>query len=85
MADDLRISINQQLEEVEHELKMRREVYPRRVSKGAMSKRDMDYRTARMEAVKKTLLWVQENETAFRAWVVEKARGGGTYGAAPDI
>ncbi|HEY0341117.1 MAG TPA: hypothetical protein VGC34_09950 [Steroidobacteraceae bacterium] len=49
------VSLEEQLEEAKREVKMRRSVYPRRVSISAMSQADADRRIARMEAIAKTL------------------------------
>lgn len=48
-------SLEQQIEEVEREIKLRREVYPRQVFKGNMRQSVADYHLARMEAVLVTL------------------------------
>jgi hypothetical protein len=56
------ITLNQQIEEVERELAMRRQVYPN--LKG--SKAQKDYQMLRMEAVHKTLRWLRENEALIK-------------------
>ena len=61
-----KISLNQQIEEIERELTMRRSVYPRWVSAGKIRKGEADYQIARMEAVKATLEWMRDNEAAIR-------------------
>lgn len=64
-----KISLNQQIEEIERELKMRRSVYPRWVSAGKLRRGEAEYQIARMEAAKATLEWMRDNETAIRAAV----------------
>ena len=56
------ISLNQQIEEVERELDMRRKVYPR--MKGSQATRD--YQIQRMQAVLNTLHWLKRNEPQIR-------------------
>ena len=66
-----RISINQQIEEVDRELGQRRNVYPRLVAKGATRQSIADYQVARLEAAKRTLEWVRANAEALRAQAME--------------
>jgi hypothetical protein len=56
-------SLAQQIEEIEREIRLRREVYPRMVSNGRMKKSVADYHLARMVAVLGTLQTLQK-ETA---------------------
>lgn len=56
------ISLNQQIEEVERELMMRRKVYPRAKGNQAV----MDYQMQRMQAVLDTLNWLKRNEPQIR-------------------
>ena len=62
-----KISIDQQIDEVDRELKKRVEVYPRQVSSGKLRQSIADYQVKRMEAVKATLEWVRDNQDALRA------------------
>jgi len=55
------MSLAQQIEEVERELKLRREVYPRMIAKGALRQSVADYHMQRMQAVLETLRRLQEN------------------------
>lgn len=57
------MSIGQQIEEVELELKYRAGVYPRLVAAGKMKAKITEYRTARMQAVLETLQWLNLNRT----------------------
>lgn len=56
------ISLNQQIEEVERELDMRRKVYPRMKGSQAIK----DYQVQRLQAVLDTLRWLQRNEPQIR-------------------
>lgn len=62
-------SIDQQIEEVERELKMRREVYPRQVQRGTMKSSVVEYHIKRMEAALATLKWMKENRPAVIDWI----------------
>lgn len=55
-------SLRQQIEEVEREIRLRKEVFPRMVSKGKMKQSAADYHLARMTAVLTTLLTLQQKE-----------------------
>jgi hypothetical protein len=61
------VSLSQQIEEVERELKKRAEVYPRQVSSGAMRQSIADYHVARMRAAGATLTWLRDHETDVRS------------------
>ena len=63
------VSLSQQIEEVEREIALRKNVYPRMVSSGKMRQSIADYHLARIEAVLATLLWLQTNEAAIKAKV----------------
>lgn len=58
------VSLRQQLEEVEHELGMRRRVFPRLASSGKERQSVLDFRMARMEAVAATLRRLMEAEVS---------------------
>ena len=58
----IRVSINQQIEEVQRELDQRARVYPRLISAGKLRRSHADYQTQRMEAVLRTLEWLRDNE-----------------------
>jgi hypothetical protein len=55
------MSLAQQIEEIERELKLRREVYPRMVARGAIRQSVAEYHMQRMQAVLETLQKLQEN------------------------
>jgi hypothetical protein len=65
------ISLNQQIDEVERELKMRRDVYPRQVNSGKLRQSMADYQMERMAAVLNTLQWLQRNEQKVRIIIDE--------------
>lgn len=69
------ISIGQQIEEVEREIKQRERVYPRLVSAGKLKSAYADYQVQRMTAVLKTLEWVRDNRDALRSLETVKAKG----------
>jgi hypothetical protein len=60
MADEINWSLGAQIEEIEREIKMRREVYPRRVAQGKMRQSLADAHISRMEAVLRTLNSLRE-------------------------
>ena len=60
------ISLAQQIEEIEREIKMRVGVYPRQVSSGKMRQSVADYHMERMKAVLRTLEWLRENEAEIK-------------------
>lgn len=69
-----RVSIHQQIDEVDRELKMRAQVYPSWVARGKLRQSIADYQVRRLEAVMATLEWVRDNEIELRAYV-EKKKG----------
>ncbi len=67
----MKISLPQQIEEIEYEIGMRKQVYPRRVSAKKMRQSEATYHIERMEAVLKTLRWLEKN----RPQIVEESHG----------
>jgi hypothetical protein len=63
------ISLTQQIDEIERELTMRRDVYPRWVAQHKIRESVAAYQMARMEAVLKTLQWLHRNEDKIKATV----------------
>lgn len=57
------VSLSRQVEAVERECRMRRQVYPRRVADGRMTAKQADTETAVMEAVLATLRQVEKAQT----------------------
>lgn len=71
----MKISIGAQIEEVEREIGLRKQVYPRQVSSGKMRQSVADMHLARMEAVLKTLRWLStlDRATLASAQMIEGA------------
>jgi len=67
----MKISLSQQIEEVKRELAYRGNVYPRLVSSGKLRKGEADYHVERMQAVLKTLEWLEQNETRIKEMLAE--------------
>jgi len=65
------VSLSQQIEEVEEEIRMRESVYPRQVNKGSMRQSVADFKLARMKAALATLKWVKRHEAVIKAAVVK--------------
>ena len=65
----MKISLNQQIDEVNRELAERKRVYSHLVASRKMRQSTADFQTERMLAVLATLEWLQENETDIRAAV----------------
>lgn len=61
-----KVSLNQQIDEVDHELSMRKRVYPGLVSRSKLSQVKADYHMDRMRAVKATLEWLRDNEAEIK-------------------
>lgn len=61
-----KVSLNQQIEEVEHELRMREQVYPKLVLRKQKSQSAADMNMMRMRAVLDTLRWLQANEAKIK-------------------
>lgn len=75
-----KISLTAQIEELEREIAMRREVYPRLVARGKYRRSEADLLMARMMAARDTLKWlngiVDGVERSRIPEVVRKALGG---------
>lgn len=65
----MKIAIAGQIAEVERELAMRRNVYPRAVAKGNMRESEAQLCLARMEAVLATLRFCQQHERDIRVFI----------------
>lgn len=61
-----RVSLSQQIEEVDRELDQRASVYPRLVSAGKLRLSVSQYHMERMEAARATLAWLQRHERTLR-------------------
>jgi hypothetical protein len=65
-----KVSLGQQIEEIDYELAQRRIVYARikdRAGPGSLKARECDYHMARLRAVRDTLAWMQRHEAELRA------------------
>ena len=77
-----KISIMGQIGEIDREINLREKVYPHQISAGKMKQEVADMLMARIQAVRATLLFCQDNEAdirefvthkdAFRAWMAEQ-------------
>lgn len=67
-----RISIVSQIAEIDREIAMREQVYPRQISDGKMKKEMADMLMDRIHAVRATLMFCQENEADIRAYMAAK-------------
>lgn len=66
------IPLDRQIAAAEREVALRRNVYPHRIATGKMTQAEADRHIAEMEAVAKTLRWLQANEAVVRGaidWV----------------
>lgn len=61
-----KISIGQQIEEIDYELAQRRQVYPRIASSGGRKASELEFHVQRLEAVRATLTWLQEHEALIK-------------------
>jgi Zn-dependent M16 (insulinase) family peptidase len=71
-----RISIFQQIEEVEREIGQRASVYPRLVAAGKMRESIANYHVERMKAVLRSLQWLSVNEQRIKEMLVSKRNKG---------
>lgn len=68
----MKVSINAQIEEIDREITLRRQVYPRLVRKREMRESVGDMHIERMEAARTTLQWLRDNEADIRAHIEAK-------------
>jgi len=64
-----KISLAQQIDEIDRELGQRAKVYPRLVASGKLRQSHADFQVDRLKAARATIVWMAENEQAIRAWV----------------
>lgn len=69
----MKISLNQQIEEIERELGQRERVYPRLVATGKLKRTIAGYQVERMQAAKSTLEWLRDNEDKIKAALTKPA------------
>jgi hypothetical protein len=66
-----KISLAQQIEEVERELKLRESVFRSHGRTGGMRSSEAEFHIARMKAVLTTLRWLQAHEATIRTAVAQ--------------
>lgn len=67
-----KISIIGQIAEIDREIAMRKQVYPRQVHEGKMRKEEADMLMDRIRAVRETLVFCQSHEAGIRAYIADK-------------
>jgi hypothetical protein len=70
-----KISIVGQIAEIDREIALREQVYPRQVSEGRMKKEAAAMLMDRIHAVRATLMFCREHEAEIRAWMAERKAG----------
>lgn len=69
MSAARRISLGQQIEELDYELDQRSSVYPGLARTGKRRQSELDYHVARLEAARATLAWLSAHEVEIRAFM----------------
>ena len=72
MTTNKPISLAQQIEEIEYELKQRATVYSNIARKVPHRKSELDFHVERMKAVLTTLRWLETHNDEIRAWMKER-------------
>lgn len=62
----MRISLNQQLEELDRELQQRGQVYPRLIAQGKLRQSIADYQLARLCAIRESIKWLADHEAMIK-------------------
>ena len=70
-----KIGLSQQIQEVDREIGMRRQVYPGWVSIGKLRQGEAQHLIEIMDAVSNTLRWIQGNEQLRRAYQDQIGKG----------
>ncbi len=70
-----KISIVGQIAEIDREIALRRQVYPKRVHEGKMRQEEASMLMDRIQAVRETLVFCQKHEAEIRAYMAEKKAG----------
>jgi hypothetical protein len=71
-----KVAIAGQIAEVQREIALRRNVYPRRVDERKMREAEAELCMRRIEAVLATLMFCQDHEADIRAFIAAKNAGG---------
>lgn len=69
----MKVSLSQQIEEIDRELALRDGVYKRAVSAGKMRQSIADFHMGRMTAARDTLIWLRANEDKIKAALASEA------------
>lgn len=64
-----RISLSQQIDEIDYELGQRSRVYPGLATSKKRRQSELDYHVARLEAVRATLVWLAAHEVEIKAFL----------------
>ena len=75
MKAKIKITLPKQIAEVEREVQKRKDVYPRLVHSCKITQAQADYHLECMEAIKRTLEWLQENEQEVREFARIRKNG----------
>nr|WP_298099686.1 hypothetical protein [uncultured Shinella sp.] len=70
-----KISIIGQIAEIDREIGIRQNVYQKQISAGKMRQAEADMLMQRIQAVRATLVFCQENEADIRAYIAAKRAG----------
>lgn len=70
-----KISIGGQIAEIDREIALRRQVFPKRVHEGKMRQEEANMLMDRIHAVRETLVFCQKHEAEIRAYMAEKKAG----------
>lgn len=70
-----KISIIGQIAEIEREIQIREQVYPRLVREGKMKEEVRVMLMDRIQAIRATLIFVKDNEAGFRAYIAALKEG----------
>lgn len=68
----MKISLRQQIEEIDRELGLRDGVYRRQVNAGKLRKSVADMHMNRLRAARNTLAWLQQNEKTIKTFLVDE-------------
>lgn len=68
----MKISLIGQIAEVDREIAMRRQVYPRQVQRGTMKQLEAELLIERMQAVRASLAFLKANEDDIRAMIAAR-------------
>ncbi|MGX1259829.1 hypothetical protein [Sinorhizobium fredii] len=70
-----KISIIGQIAEIDREIRLREQVYPRQVQAGKMKKEEAEMLMSRIQAVRATLFFCQQHEAAIREYIAARKAG----------